>query len=133
MRLSLGATLLSLAVLASARVVTAQTYDTPPPMSLRITGDAQVSAAPDLAEMEVGVITRGDTARRATDENASKTTRVMAAIKEQLGTAGTAETLGRPFVDMARPAALAAESTPVEPQTVDVEARVLLILEVGGR
>lgn len=231
-----GVILLITTMLASGAA--AQTQDGVPPLSIRVTGEARVTTAPDQAEIDVGVITRGDTARRAADENARATERVLAELKTRLDAAGSIQTVGyavrpeyrypregaepqisgymaanvvrvtvsdldrvgevvdiavgaganriqrirfmlkdeaavyrqalrqaadraeaeaealaaalglevvrvfsaaeesapaRPFVDAPRTAALAAESTtPVEPGTVDVDARVRLTVEVSG-
>jgi uncharacterized protein YggE len=64
------------------------------PLSIRVIGEAQVSALPDQAEMDVGVVTRAGTAREAADQNARATARLMTQIKEQLEAAGTVETVG---------------------------------------
>ena len=239
MRCALHAMFIALCLLALADGVAAQGSDTlPPPMSIRVTGDASLSAAPDQAEIDVGVITRGDTAGRAADDNTRAAARVIADLKKQLGAAGTIETIGysvepeyrhpregtepqvsgyvarnvirvtsanldlvgalvdtavaavanrvqrirfvlknqeavyaealrqaasraraeadalasalglrvvrvlsaaeesgfvRPFVDTRGTAALAIESTPVQPGAVDVDARIVLTVEVSGR
>jgi uncharacterized protein YggE len=76
---------------AAAAVLTgtasAQSATDPPPLSIRVTGEASVTAAPDQAE-------RAETARRAAAENARETARVLAELKKRLEAAGTIETLG---------------------------------------
>lgn len=60
---------------------------TPPPRSISVTGEANVSAPPDVAEIDGGVTTDAKTAREASQANARAMTAVMAALK----TAGVAE------------------------------------------
>ena len=56
----------------------AQQYVVPPAGPyVRVHGEATVSAAPDRAEMDIGVISHGDTAKMATDLNASKSNAVI--------------------------------------------------------
>jgi uncharacterized protein YggE len=52
-----------------------------PPPSISISGEATVSAAPDLAEIDGGVTTEAKTAREATDANNIAMTAVVAALK----------------------------------------------------
>jgi uncharacterized protein YggE len=237
MKPALNTHLVLLAAAAFTGNASAQARDEVPPLSIRVTGEARVTAPPDQAEIDVGVITRGETARRAADQNARETARVLAELNKHLEGAGGIQTVGysvhpeyrypregrepqisgyvatnvvrvtvtnldrvgdivdiavgaganriqrirfmlkdqeavyhqalgqaadraeaeanalasalglrvvrvfsaaeesapvRPFVDAPRTAALAAESTPVEPGTVDVDARVLLTVEVSG-
>ncbi len=87
-----GAILLIATMVASGAA--AQTQDAVPPLSIRVTGEARVTTAPDQAEIDVGVITRGDTARRAAEQNARETARVLAELKKGLGAAGAIQTIG---------------------------------------
>src|SRR5262245_52169521 len=52
-----------------------------PPPSITVSGDAQVSAPPDLAEIDGGVTTEARTAREASEANAKAMTAVMASLK----------------------------------------------------
>lgn len=72
----------SLALSASAFAQTSN-----PPPSITVSGEAQVSAPPDVAEIDGGVATDGRTAREASEANAKAMTAVMAALK----TLGVAE------------------------------------------
>lgn len=54
---------------------------------MSVTGEAQISAAPDMAETDAGVTTEGRTARDASEANA----RAMAAVMNALKGAGIAE------------------------------------------
>jgi uncharacterized protein YggE len=51
--------------------------------------------------------------------------RVLSAAEENSSAA-------RPFADAPATAALAAASTPLEPGTVEIEARIVLVVEVSG-
>jgi len=51
------------------------------PLSISVNGEATVSAAPDLAEIDAGVTTEAKTARAASDANAKAMSAVFAALK----------------------------------------------------
>jgi uncharacterized protein YggE len=51
------------------------------PPSISVSGEATVSAAPDLAEIEAGVTTEAKTARAASEANAKAMNAVLAALK----------------------------------------------------
>lgn len=53
----------------------------PAPPSISVSGEATVSAAPDLAEIEAGVATEAKTARAASEANAKAMNAVLAALK----------------------------------------------------
>jgi uncharacterized protein len=65
---------------------------TPPPGSIQATGMASVSAAPDQAQVTIGVVSEGSTADSAAQANASTTTAVLDAIKQVLGGSGSTPT-----------------------------------------
>jgi uncharacterized protein YggE len=73
--LILATTLVAAMPLAAARAA-----DTPPPM-ISVTGEATVSASPDLAEVDGGVTTQAKTAREASDANNKAMGAVLAALK----------------------------------------------------
>jgi uncharacterized protein YggE len=83
MRSALAA--LALAALPASVPAFAQT--SPPPPTISVTGEAQVSVAPDLAQIDGGVTTEGKTAREASDAN----NKAMAAILAGLKAAGIAD------------------------------------------
>ncbi|WP_374991497.1 SIMPL domain-containing protein [Bradyrhizobium sp. LHD-71] len=72
------------AMLATSVAASAQTV--PPPM-ISVSGEAQVSVAPDLAQVDGGVTTEAKTAREASEAN----NRAMAALLPALKSAGVAE------------------------------------------
>jgi uncharacterized protein YggE len=77
-----------------AVAASAQTSGDVPPMSIRVTGEATVTAAPDRAEIDAAVVTRANTAQRAAADNARETTRVLAEMKKLVGTDGMTSTIG---------------------------------------
>jgi uncharacterized protein len=74
------------AALIVAAPVAARAADVPPP-TISVTGEATVSVAPDLAEVEGGVTTQAKTAREASDG----TNKAMAAVLAALKGAGIAD------------------------------------------
>jgi uncharacterized protein YggE len=81
MRARIAATV---AALLAATPAFAQTASTP---KISVSGEAQVSVAPDLAQIDGGVTSEGKTAREASDAN----NKAMAAILPALKAAGIAE------------------------------------------
>lgn len=78
MKLTAVVAALAASVALSASAI-AQTPNLPP--SVTVTGEAQASAPPDLAEIDGGVATEARTAREASEANAKAMTAVMAALK----------------------------------------------------
>lgn len=62
------------------------------PPEIRVTGRATVSAEPERAEIDLGVVTQEATAKEAADANAQKLETVIAAVREALGPDGEIET-----------------------------------------
>jgi uncharacterized protein len=65
-----------------------------PPGTIRVVGEATVTAKPDMAELDLGVISEAKTAEAAAAENAQKMDRVMAALKKELGAGADVKTVG---------------------------------------
>src|SRR5215467_990794 len=63
------------------------------PRTVQATGSATVTATPDQAQIDVGVVTNGSTAQDSAQQNATMTTAVLTAIKAVLGSAGTVQTV----------------------------------------
>ena len=55
------------------------------PPSVTASGEAVITAEPDLAEIDIGVVTQARNAPDAAKENAEKVARVMAEVKKLLG------------------------------------------------
>ena len=52
------------------------------PRVIRVMGESTVTAAPDHAEIHLGVVTQGKTANGAASENAKRVDKVLAAVRE---------------------------------------------------
>jgi len=61
---------------------------------IQATGTANISVNPDQAQLTVGVVTQGNTAQDAAQQNATQTTAVINAVKQVLGMSGTLQTVG---------------------------------------
>jgi len=61
--------------------------------SVQANGNATITAKPDQAQLDVGVVTDGTTAQDASQQNASLTATVQAALSKVLGSAGTMQTV----------------------------------------
>lgn len=61
---------------------------------IQATGTARISVNPDQAQLTVGVVTQGNTAQDAAQQNATQTTAVINALKSVLGMSGTLQTIG---------------------------------------
>ena len=71
---------------------------TPPPVAggpryIRVTGEAAVTSQPDQVQMEIGVVTQAPQADAAASQNAEKVTRVLAAIRKELGASASIKTV----------------------------------------
>jgi uncharacterized protein YggE len=73
-----------------AALVGAQTNGT---RTVQANGSATLSANPDQAQIDVGVVTVGTTAQDSAQQNATQTTAVINAIKLVLGSNGTIQTV----------------------------------------
>jgi uncharacterized protein len=78
----------------SSRTARAQEPFASPPGTIRVVGEATVSARPDLAELDVGVVSEATTAEAAAAENAKKMERLIGALKKEVGNAGEVKTVG---------------------------------------
>src|SRR5688500_5534741 len=64
----------------------AQTQPIPKlPPSIRTTGEATVTARPDRAQIDVGVVTQADTSQNAVSQNAQKLESTLARLRQLLG------------------------------------------------
>lgn len=67
--------------------------ENPPASTIRVTGEASVSAQPNRVEIDLGVVTRAPTAQQAATENARVLANVLAALRRALGPRATIETV----------------------------------------
>lgn len=73
------------ALLGGAGTAAAQEMGSPgasPPGTIRVVGEATVTAKPDMAELDLGVVTEAPTANAAAAENSKKMERILAALKK---------------------------------------------------
>ena len=89
----LGIALL-LACALAGNAVAQNTSARPRVPSVTVTGEATLSAEPDQAEIDIGVVTQARNAPDATRENAEKLSRVLAEIKKILEKADEVKTSG---------------------------------------
>ncbi len=68
--------------------------DRPRPSSITVNGDATIFAEPDLAQIDIGVVTQARNAPEASKENAERLTRVMTEVKKSLGKGDEVKTSG---------------------------------------
>ena len=61
--------------------------------SVQANGSATITAKPDQAQLDVGVVTNGATAQDASQQNASLSSTVQDALRKVLGAAGTLQTV----------------------------------------
>lgn len=71
-----------------------QANDRPRPPSITVSGEAVISAEPEQAEIDIGVVTQARTAPEASKENAERFARVLAEVKKQLGKSDEVKTSG---------------------------------------
>lgn len=81
-----GTLLLGLASSAAA--------DAAGPPTIRVTGEASISAPPDRASVQVSVVTEAKTARDAAEANAEKSDAVLAAVRKIAGKKAEIGTVG---------------------------------------
>jgi uncharacterized protein YggE len=60
---------------------------------VQATGSATVTATPDQAQLDIGVVTNAGTAQDSAQQNATMTTAVLTAVKAILGSAGSVQTV----------------------------------------
>ena len=77
-------------LMLSCSAIAAQSAAVP---SVQANGSATITAKPDQAQLDVGVVTNGTTAQDASQQNATLTTAVQAALGTVLGASGTMQTV----------------------------------------
>lgn len=63
------------------------------PPSIRTTGEATITARPDSAQIDVGVVTQADTSQSAVAQNAQKLDATLARLRQLLGAAADIKTV----------------------------------------
>jgi len=64
------------------------------PATIRVTGEATITAKPDQAEINLGVVTQAATGQAAAAQNAQKQDAVLAELRKALGTGAEIKTVG---------------------------------------
>jgi uncharacterized protein YggE len=64
-----------------------------PVSSIRVTGDAQVTAKPDRVQIDIGVSTRAESSQEAATQNAKQVDAVLAAVKKSGGPTAVLKTV----------------------------------------
>jgi hypothetical protein len=78
---ALAAPIVALTLLAAPAPAETALAETAPPASITVTGEATVSVAPDLAQIDGGVTSEAKTAREASDANNAAMGKVLLALK----------------------------------------------------
>jgi uncharacterized protein YggE len=85
---------LALATLLSVSAYAQERERRPLPPSVTVTGEGIVTAEPDIAEIEIGVVTEAKAAPQASKENAAKLAKVIGEVKKRLGPGDEIKTIG---------------------------------------
>src|SRR3974390_2275411 len=86
-------TLVALAVLLGWAVVRPLPAESPPPATLRVSGDARVPARPDRVQIDVGVVTPAAKSQEAATQNARDLDTVLAALRKAAGPGAVLKTV----------------------------------------
>ena len=87
-----AAALAGLFILSMHGAPAAAAADVKSPRAIEATGEGRVEAAPDLALLDFGVVTRAPTAAAAARENSGRMERVLAALRKTVGSDATLST-----------------------------------------
>ncbi|HVN46208.1 MAG TPA: SIMPL domain-containing protein [Steroidobacteraceae bacterium] len=85
--------LLTLLTCGLASPALAQQTATPPLSSIRVTGDARVTAKPDRVQIDIGVLTRAPLSADAAAQNARDVDAALAAVRKAAGSAAALKTI----------------------------------------
>jgi uncharacterized protein YggE len=85
---------LALAALLPSSIHAQERERRPLPPSVTVTGEGIVTVEPDVAEIEIGVVTEAKAAPQASKENAAKLAKVIAEVKKLLGPGDEIKTIG---------------------------------------
>lgn len=108
-------------MLAPSPAARADHEDKPMERTISVTGTGKVSAAPDLADINVGVVTQAATAREALAANTEAMTAIQALLKERGVAAKDVQTVNisvQPQYSQPRPPAPGREPEPFVPRIV---------------
>jgi uncharacterized protein YggE len=81
-------------LLAAAAIAPALAQQSPPTLSsIRVTGDAKVTARPDRVQIDVGVTTRATHSQEAAQQNARDVDAMLAAVRKSAGPTAVLKTI----------------------------------------
>ena len=86
--------LVALALFNGTALAQQDSQDKYPRPSIRVTGEATITAKPDQAEIDIGVVTQAQTAQDAASQNAQKVEAVLAALRKAIGAGADIKTVG---------------------------------------
>ena len=89
----LACSLLTVLACCAATGTPAQQAAQPPLSSIRVTGDARVTAKPDRVQIDIGVTTRAAQSQDAAAQNAREVESVLAAVRKAAGPTGAFKTI----------------------------------------
>lgn len=92
-RIKLQASLASFLLLFGVGIVTAQSEAEKLPASIRTTGEAIITAAPDRARIDIGVVSQSSESQAAVTQNAQKLEATLARLRTLLGSAADLKTV----------------------------------------
>jgi uncharacterized protein YggE len=93
MRSAVVVTPLGVLLLILAGASAAALAQQPPVSSIRVTGDAKVTAKPDRVQIDIGVTTRAPQSQDAAAQNARQVEAVLAAVRKAAGPAAVLKTI----------------------------------------
>jgi uncharacterized protein len=85
---------LTLVTLLDARASAQESLERAPRPSIRVTGEATVTVKPDLARIDIGVVTQAQTAESAASQNAQQLDRILAELRTAIGSSASIQTIG---------------------------------------
>ena len=88
----LSTNILMILVLGAAQAAAQDTLDKLPP-SIRTSGEAVVTAKPDRAQIDIGVVTQAATSQAAVAQNAQKLEATLARLRQLLGSSADIKTI----------------------------------------
>lgn len=88
----LSTNILTILVLGAALAAAQDTIDKLPP-SIRTSGEAVVTAKPDRAQIDIGVVTQAATSQAAVAQNAQKLEATLARLRQLLGSSADIKTI----------------------------------------
>lgn len=89
-----GSVLCAAALLAAAAPQAAAQPAPPSPPSIQVTGEATVTAPPDQAQIEIGVVTQAPQPEAAAAQNARRLEKVLSDLRGIVGPEGRVQTVG---------------------------------------